>query len=156
MCIVRRQYRTFWNAIKKYEKVVCSLCIWWTGNQGRFLQFIPNIVLNQIKCYNVQFKWFIIVFYPGFQIALNSRININKIGSVEKMLNRYVVYFFVITLVLIILFTLLTVTQGYNSSSNSKACNRTISILDGDMAGFYNSSNCNLLSCQNSLFYSNF
>ena len=45
------------------------------------------------------------------QIALNSRININKIGSVEKMLNRYVIYFFVLMLMEIIAFSVATMTQ---------------------------------------------
>ena len=67
-----------------------------------------------------------------FQIALNSRININKIGSVEKMLNRFIVYFCVIMLVLVSLFTMLTISRGLEySSDESKACNETRNPLRG-------------------------
>ena len=45
-------------------------------------------------------------------MALNSRITNNKFGSIEKMLNRYIVFFAVVLLMEMIISTILTMEKG--------------------------------------------
>ena len=47
-----------------------------------------------------------------FQIALNSRITTNKFGSIEKMMNRYIIFFVIVLLLEMIISSVLTMTLG--------------------------------------------
>ena len=115
--------------LKNTEKVF-AVCVY--GGRETKVVLCVNTKSNERLRKNAHFSSFIIVVFFRFQIALNSRININKIGSVEKMLNRFIVYFCVIMLVLVSLFTMLTISRGVEfSSAESKACAGTINPLRG-------------------------
>ena len=118
--------------LKNTEKLF-AVCVY-GGRETKVVLYVDTKSNERLrkKWYYVHFPSIIIVIFIQFQIALNSRININKIGSVEKMLNRFIVYFFVIMLVLTSLFTMLTISRGVEfSSGEGKACNGTRNPLRG-------------------------
>ena len=63
-----------------------------------------------------------------FQMALNSRITNNKFGSIEKMLNRYIIFFAVILVMEMIISTILTMEKGVEYLDTDEPFNLTSEI----------------------------
>ena len=63
-----------------------------------------------------------------FQMALNSRITNNKFGSIEKMLNRYLIFFVVVLVMEMVVSTILTMEKGVEYIDTDQSFNESTTI----------------------------
>ena len=61
-------------------------------------------------------------------MALNSRITNNKFGSIEKMLNRYLIFFVVVLVMEMVVSTILTMEKGVEYIDTDQSFNESTTI----------------------------
>ena len=71
-------------------------------------------------------------------MALNSRMTNNKFGSIEKMLNRYLIFFVIVLVMEMIISTILTMEKGVEYINTDQPFNESTAIERLKFLGNYN------------------
>ena len=85
-------------------------------------------MMSIINCFHIFQIFHISKLFSFFQMALNSRITNNKFGSIEKMLNRYLIFFVVVLVMEMVVSTILTMEKGVEYIDTDQSFNESTTI----------------------------